>query len=133
MWQTLLVSLGGIVVGDRLHSYLTRTMGEKAQIGDVAFVPMGALNAQGSNEQVADPFKELQAMKNVGVDPFVQLIPVTISHFRATPSRSLGRDARDAFGTISGQLPIPVMFSTYSIRKLQRRGVDIKDGMSRIY
>ena len=128
-YKTAGLAIAGIFGGERLHHYATRTLAEKARIGDIASVRMVNLSPTNTlfGEQAFARLKiAVQATGNVSPNP---TIPVMIMNLETPQS---DRSIRIS-GNVQGQEVLGVTFAGSSIEKLLRNGIQIQPGYDRIY
>jgi hypothetical protein len=127
MLMGIIGAVGGLFAADKLHDYATRSLGQKVQVGDVAFVSAASLRpAVGAAGNV--PF-EISLMQGTAAGA---LVPVRVTSLGRLLNTT-GGGSRDISGTTLGQIALTVEFHSGSVQRLQRNGVDVQPGFSRIY
>lgn len=120
------IAVIGVVGGDRIHHFATRTLAEKSNVSDIVMVPLVSI-APSNTAFDEDGFKRLKAA--VIANNMNPLISIRI-RTKETPQsdRSIWMS-----GNVMGQEPISVVFAGSNIQKLMRNGVNIQPGYNRIY
>jgi hypothetical protein len=135
MLMGIIGAVGGLFAADKLHDYATRTLGQKAQVGDIAFVQMRQLSevpVPGS----AGSFLMNALRASVGPDQ-LDLVPLRVTRVGPITTKASGGN-RELRGSV--QLPIQgntageeLIFDSFAVKRLTRNGVDVQPGFNRIY
>ena len=127
-WKPTLGVIAGLFGANALHTAVTKTAGQKIQVGDIAQVPIANLNPTAGAFFDKDN-AALNAMKGVGGG---LTVPVRVMEIGPV-TMTAGGGFKDLRGTVLGQQVINVEFNAFNVRSVTRNGVPVTDGPHRLF